>query len=72
MLEALRLLAMEYAPDPFEADLQRIITMARPHQLTSYDATYLGLASQLNLPLCTLDQNLILAAGHLGVTMWPC
>jgi predicted nucleic acid-binding protein len=71
MLEALGELAVEYAPDPFDADLKRVIAAARPYQLTSYDATYVGLAMQLSLPLCTLDENLIVATERCGVKRWP-
>ncbi len=44
--------------------------MARTHNLTVYDASYLELASRLGLPLCTLDTQLIQAAPKIGVALW--
>ena len=42
-------------------------TLARPHQLTAYDAVYLDLAITRGVPLYTLDKNLQQAAKKLGV-----
>ncbi len=39
-----------------------ILQLAAKHRLTSYDASYLELASRRQLPLATLDQALIRAA----------
>lgn len=39
-----------------------IITLARKHQLSAYDAAYLALAVGENLPLLTLDKKLLWAA----------
>lgn len=44
-----------------------ILTLARTHRLTSYDAAYLELALREGLPLATLDEGLIRVAGNLGV-----
>ena len=52
---------------PVESD---ILTLARTHNLTVYDASYLELAIRLGLPLCTLDAQLIEAATKIGVTLW--
>jgi predicted nucleic acid-binding protein len=52
---------------PVESD---ILELARAHNLTVYDASYLELASRLGLPLCTLDTQLIEAAAKVGVTLW--
>lgn len=41
--------------------------LARELDLSSYDAAYLELAARLDLPLATLDNHLLEAAGVLGV-----
>jgi predicted nucleic acid-binding protein len=43
------------------------LTLADRFSLTVYDATYLELAYRRNLPLATLDKELIVAARALGV-----
>ena len=48
-----------------------VMSIARSHQLTAYDAAYLELASRRKLPLCTLDKQLIAAAPKSGVSLWP-
>jgi predicted nucleic acid-binding protein len=52
---------------PVESDL---LALARTHNLTVYDASYLELASRLRLSLCTLDGQLIDAAAKIGVGLW--
>lgn len=47
--------------------LEDTLAIARSHQLTSYDASYLELARRLALPLATLDRDLGAAAGKAGV-----
>jgi predicted nucleic acid-binding protein len=54
---------------PFHA-LDMILTMARQHQLTAYDAAYLELAFRRHLPLATLDGKLGKAAQALGVPIY--
>ncbi len=44
-----------------------IITIAREHNLSSYDASYLELAVRRGLPLAALDARLLAAASQLGV-----
>ena len=46
-----------------------ILTLARAHRLTAYDAAYLELALRLGLPLATLDTDLRAAAAALGLTI---
>lgn len=41
--------------------------LARRHDLTAYDAEYLGLAIRENLPLATMDRQLAEAASRAGV-----
>ncbi|KYC40271.1 DNA-binding protein [Scytonema hofmannii PCC 7110] len=45
-----------------------ILTLARTHKLTSYDAAYLELALREGLPLATLDEGLKRVASNVGVT----
>ncbi|MCS7248720.1 MAG: type II toxin-antitoxin system VapC family toxin [Anaerolineales bacterium] len=44
-----------------------VLSLARIHQLSAYDAVYLELALRLNLPLATLDEALRQAANQCGV-----
>ncbi|MBX3385558.1 MAG: type II toxin-antitoxin system VapC family toxin [Phycisphaeraceae bacterium] len=46
-----------------------IAHLARPHQLTAYDAAYLDLAITLGFPLCTIDRNLTEAAKRSGIPL---
>jgi predicted nucleic acid-binding protein len=52
-----------------EPDETALMTLARTHQLTAYDAAYLELALRQNLPLATLDGDLTRAARAEGVTV---
>ena len=56
------------ADDPRLSVLDRA-AFARPHQLTTYDATYLRLAVDRSLPLLSFDRNQIDAASRLGVPL---
>lgn len=47
----------------------RVLTLARRHALTVYDATYLDLAFRLRVPLATLDSRLRKAAEAVGVPL---
>jgi len=59
---------------PFEIDGQpheaAVLSLARQHTLTVYDAAYLELAQRRNLPLATLDHALMRAAKATGVVVW--
>ncbi|MDA1107141.1 MAG: type II toxin-antitoxin system VapC family toxin [Proteobacteria bacterium] len=46
-----------------------LLSLAREHKLSSYDAAYLDLALREGLPLATRDQKLRLAARHCGVPL---
>ena len=46
---------------------QQILSTARQHSLSAYDAAYLELAMREGLPLATLDDNLKRAAKAVGV-----
>lgn len=58
-LETLARLPIQLDFEPNEAD---VLSLARRHKLTVYDASYLELALRLSLPLATLDGELIAAA----------
>jgi predicted nucleic acid-binding protein len=45
--------------------------LARAHDLSSYDASYLDLAMKKGLPLATLDQKLRAAAQSVKVPILP-
>jgi predicted nucleic acid-binding protein len=49
---------------------QESIQLARKHQLSLYDASYLELALRHALPLATLDGKLIAAANTVGVGLY--
>ena len=61
IMERLRDLPIRISPD--NPRLHHLLEIARRYGLTSYDAAYLTLALQLNLPLATLDRDLAAAAG---------
>ncbi|MBW1926760.1 MAG: type II toxin-antitoxin system VapC family toxin [Deltaproteobacteria bacterium] len=48
--------------EPPERMLKEILALAREHQLSSYNASYLDLAMRKGLPIATLDNGLIAAA----------
>ena len=47
--------------------MDRLMTLARGRQLSSYDAAYLELAAKKALPLATVDRKLIAACRGFGV-----
>jgi predicted nucleic acid-binding protein len=47
----------------------QLLPLCRTHQLTSYDALYLDLATRRDLPLATLDASLRQAAKKLGIKL---
>ena len=48
--------------EPPERMVTEVFLLAREHNLSSYDASYLDLAMRKGLPIATLDKNLIAAA----------
>ena len=52
---------------PGEAEDHLVLTLARRHRLTVYDASYLALAIQEGVPLASLDRRLKEAAAAEGV-----
>ena len=65
-LTRLRALPIEAAQQP-TADVLRLPALAQVYGLTNYDAAYLALARQLNLPLATTDSALCKAAALAGI-----
>lgn len=55
--------------DDRRRDAQRLIDLAREVDLTVYDAAYLALAIEANLPLAALDNGLERAARQAGVDL---
>jgi predicted nucleic acid-binding protein len=53
----------------FDIDEALALKMARDHQLTFYDACYLALASDRDVPLATLDRALIAASPRESVQL---
>jgi predicted nucleic acid-binding protein len=65
-LKSLNITADDTGVEHVFTDVHRL---ALSYRLTSYDAAYLELAIRLNLPLATLDDELIRAARAAGVTV---
>jgi predicted nucleic acid-binding protein len=65
-LQALSITADEESAERIFPDVHRL---ALTYRLTSYDAAYLELALRRNLPLATLDDELITACQAAGVTL---
>jgi predicted nucleic acid-binding protein len=57
--------------EPFTTQqaMREVRQLAQTHQLTAYDAVYLELALRFQLPLATLDKELITAANAAGVRL---
>jgi predicted nucleic acid-binding protein len=65
-LSYLSRLKIEYASLPEHA---AVLSLARKHRLSFYDAVYLELAQRTNLSLATLDRELAAAASMAGVPL---
>ena len=63
------LAALPIERDHRPADGLRLITLARDYEIIVYDATYLALALDRNLPLAALDGRLRAAASLAGVVL---
>lgn len=55
--------------EPPERMIKEIFALARKHNLSSYDASYLDLAMRKGLPIATLDKNLLAAAKRSKVSV---
>ncbi len=68
-LQILEALDIEVVGDPKNRSMEQLALIARPHQLSAYDAVYLELATATALPLWTYDRNLRIAARRIGVDL---
>jgi len=53
---------------------RHVLPLAHRHGLTTYDAAYLKLALRVNLPIATIDKDLMRAASNAGLYLggnWP-
>ena len=69
LLQQLEVVEKLYSKHAGSGDGLAIGRLAFKHNLTSYDATYLGLALEKKAPLATLDRALAAAAKAEGVTV---
>jgi predicted nucleic acid-binding protein len=68
-LELLRGLPIEVDAETATHALSQILTLARRHQLTSYDAAYLELAARRGIAIATLDDHLRRAAADARIAI---
>lgn len=66
-----RRLTIYVLPSPTLAELDDLLAVARQHRLTLYDASYLVAAINQQMPLASLDKELIAAAKSVGVPVLP-
>ncbi|MEP7158988.1 MAG: type II toxin-antitoxin system VapC family toxin [Chloroflexota bacterium] len=66
MLEGL---SVEIVPIELSTALWSVLDLAREHDLSAYDAAYLGLARHRGMPVATLDANLRAACEAAGVEL---
>lgn len=66
---SLRSLPIRVDADSLATAFGPVLTLAREHNLSAYDAAYLELAIRLGLPLATLDVRLRNAASNAGVSL---
>jgi len=69
LIELLEDLDIEIIAEPSSRTLSSLADLARPRQLTSYDAVYLDLTMKLGLPLLSRDENLRSAATRVGAQL---
>ena len=69
-LTLLQQLPIMVEPETPERMLAEILTLAREHRLSTYDASYLDLAIRRGLALATQDEGLRQAAVHCGVRVY--
>ena len=50
--------------------MDRLLSLAKLYNITTYDAAYIELALRLGLPLATLDNDMAKAAYQAGITMF--
>lgn len=62
-------LGVELVADPADDTFSTTLALALEHDLTVYDASYLGLAQRRGLPLATGDARLLMACERAGVAV---
>jgi predicted nucleic acid-binding protein len=67
LLELLSALPIDIEPYALAQLLRSVTEIARSHQLSVYDASYIDLARRLAIPLATLDGRLATAATDVGI-----
>jgi len=65
----LRALPIEISAASIDEALDVVLPLARSHGLSSYDASYLALALHQNLPIATMDKDLLVICPKLGVVL---
>ena len=68
-LDLLRRLPIVIDDETTSRALRDVLSLAREHRLTTYDAAYLELAARRGLPLATKDGKLWQAAQGIGVAL---
>jgi predicted nucleic acid-binding protein len=66
-IQTLETLGIVVDPASFDRAAHAVLPLARSHNLSAYDASYLELAVRLGLPLATQDNRLIAVATQLGI-----
>jgi predicted nucleic acid-binding protein len=69
-LDLLNGLPISVEQEPPDRMLKEILSLAREHELSTYDASYLDLAIRLDLPISTQDMSLVNAAGKCGAPIY--
>lgn len=69
-LRRLTNLSIDIDHEPEGRMFGELLALARKHQLSTYDASYLDLAPRRELPLATQDKALIRAAAECGVALF--
>jgi predicted nucleic acid-binding protein len=70
-LEIIGMLSLTTESEMSIRSLEKIMSLARDHQLTVYDAAYLELALRHGIPLATKDKDLRAAARELKIPVLP-
>jgi predicted nucleic acid-binding protein len=69
-LHILEQMPIQIVPTTGIQSMNTIWQLAHRHHLSAYDAAYLALCLQTGLPLATLDEDLLAAAGRAGVAQF--
>lgn len=69
LLQRISKLPIAVEPIPPARAFEQVLAVARQHELSEYDASYVELASREGLPLATLDAKLRRAARSAGIAL---